>query len=201
MMRVLTSVFLLFALSGLPGMASEDRRVLRSFIDIGQHRAAIEYGLSRLKKNSEDSDFLFLIARAYQELKLNQEALQFYSESIALNRRNHKAYINRGLTFGALSNLRASTADLRKAIALNPNSKEAYLNLGFTQAAQNDTTKAIVSFTKALTIDPSFTEALRNRGITYHHLGKKQKACEDWINSAKIQKDDVEIWINEYCDS
>ena len=200
-MRVLTSVFLLFALSGLPGMASEDRRVLRSFIDIGQHRAAIEYGLSRLKKNSEDSDFLFLIARAYQELKLNQEALQFYSESIALNRRNHKAYINRGLTFGALSNLRASTADLRKAIALNPNSKEAYLNLGFTQAAQNDTTKAIVSFTKALTIDPSFTEALRNRGITYHHLGKKQKACEDWINSAKIQKDDVEIWINEYCDS
>ena len=200
-MRVLTSVFLLFALSGLPGMASEDRRVLRSFIDIGQHRAAIEYGLSRLKKNSEDSDFLFLIARAYQELKLNQEALQFYSESIALNRRNHKAYINRGLTFGALSNLRASTADLRKAIALNPNSKEAYLNLGFTQAAQNDTTKAIASFTKALTIDPSFTEALRNRGITYHHLGKKQKACEDWINSAKIQKDDVEIWINEYCDS
>ena len=200
-MRVLTSVFLLFALSGLPGMASEDRRVLRSFIDIGQHRAAIEYGLSRLKKNSEDSDFLFLIARAYQELKLNQEALQFYSESIALNRRNHKAYINRGLTFGALSNLRASTADLRKAIALNPNSKEAHLNLGFTQAAQNDTTKAIVSFTKALTIDPSFTEALRNRGITYHHLGKKQKACEDWINSAKIQKDDVEIWINEYCDS
>ena len=201
MMRLLTSVFLLFALSGLPGMASEDRRVLRSFIDIGQHRAAIEYGLSRLKKNSEDSEFLFLIARAYQELKLNQEALQFYSESIALNRRNHKAYINRGLTFGALSNLRASTADLRKAIALNPNSKEAHLNLGFTQAAQNDTTKAIVSFTKALTIDPSFTEALRNRGITYHHLGKKQKACEDWINSAKIQKDDVEIWINEYCDS
>ena len=200
-MRLLTSVFLLFALSGLPGMASEDRRVLRSFIDIGQHRAAIEYGLSRLKKNSEDSEFLFLIARAYQELKLNQEALQFYSESIALNRRNHKAYINRGLTFGALSNLRASTADLRKAIALNPNSKEAHLNLGFTQAAQNDTTKAIVSFTKALTIDPSFTEALRNRGITYHHLGKKQKACEDWINSAKIQKDDVEIWINEYCDS
>ena len=200
-MRVLTSVFLLFALSGLPGMASEDRRVLRSFIDIGQHRAAIEYGLSRLKKNSEDSDFLFLIARAYQELKLNQEALQFYSESIALNRRNHKAYINRGLTFGALSNLRASTADLRKAIALNPNSKEAHLNLGFTQAAQNDTKKAIASFTNALRIDPSFTEALRNRGITYHHLGKKQKACEDWINSAKIQKDDVEIWINEYCDS
>ena len=84
---------------------------------------------------------------------------------------------------------------------LNPNSKEAHLNLGFTQAAQNDTKKAIASFTNALRIDPSFTEALRNRGITYHHLGKKQKACEDWINSAKIQKDDVEIWINEYCDS
>jgi len=200
-MRVLTSIILFFAVSSIPGIASEERRVLRSFIDIGQHRAAVEYGLSRLKNNSKDSDFLFLIARSYQELKLNQEALQFYSESIALNRYNYKAYINRGLTFGALSNLRASTIDLKKAIDLNPNSKEAHLNLGFTQAAQNDTAKAIASFTNALRIDPSFTEALRNRGITYHHLGKKQKACEDWINSAKIQKDDVEIWINEYCDS
>ena len=200
-MRVLTSTILLFAVSSIPGIASEERRVLRSFIDIGQHRAAVEYGLSKLKTNSDDSDFLFLIARAYQELKLNQEALQYYSESIALNRANYKAFINRGLTFGALSNLRASSDDLRKAIFLNPNSKEAHLNLGFTQAAQNDTKKAIESFTNALRIDPSFTEALRNRGITYHHLGKKQKACEDWINSAKIQKDDVEIWINEYCDS
>ena len=90
---------------------------------------------------------------------------------------------------------------MKKAIALNPNSKEAHLNLGFTQAAQNDTTKAIESFSNALKIDPSFTEALRNRGITYHHLGKKQKACEDWIKSAKIKKDDVETWVNEYCDS
>ena len=200
-MRVLTSTFLLFAFSSIPGIASEDRRVLRSFIDVGQPRSAVEFGLSRLNKNSNDFEFLFLIARGYQELKLNQEALQFYSESIALNRNNHKAYINRGLIFGALSNLRASTVDLKKAIDLNPNSKEAHLNLGFTQAAQNDTKKAIASFTNALGIDPSFTEALRNRGITYHHLGKKQKACEDWINSAKIQKDDVEIWINEYCDS
>ena len=200
-MRVLTSVFLIFALSDFPGIASEDRRVLRSFIDAGQPKSAVEFGLSKLENNFKDSVFLFLIARGYQELKLNQEALQFYSESIALDRSNYKAYINRGLTFGALSNLRASSVDLKKAIALNPNSKEAHLNLGFTQAAQNDTTKALASFTNALRIDPSFTEALRNRGITYHHLGKKQKACEDWINSAKIQKDDVEIWINEYCDS
>ena len=200
-MRVLTSVFLLFALSDFPGIASEDKRVLRSFIEVGQPKAAVEFGLSKLKNNFKDSEFLFLIARGYQELKLNQEALQFYSESIALNRINYKAYINRGLTFGALSNLRASSVDLKKAIALNPNSKEAYLNLGFTQAAQNDTSKAIASFTNALRIDPSFTEALRNRGITYHHLGKKKKACEDWINSAKIQKDDVEIWIDEFCDS
>ena len=200
-MRVLTFIFLVFAVSGIPGVANEDRKILRSFINISQPKAAVDFGLSKLIKNDSDSDFLFLIARGYQELKLNQEALQFYSESIAINRNNFKSYINRGLVFGALGNLRASTIDLKKAIALNPNSKEAHLNLGFTQAAQNDTTKAIESFSNALKIDPSFTEALRNRGITYHHLGKKQKACEDWIKSAKIKKDDVETWVNEYCDS
>ena len=200
-MRVLTFIFLVFAVSGIPGVANEDRKILRAFINISQPKAAVDFGLSKLIKNDSDSDFLFLIARGYQELKLNQEALQFYSESIAINRNNFKSYINRGLVFGALGNLRASTIDLKKAIALNPNSKEAHLNLGFTQAAQNDTTKAIESFSNALKIDPSFTEALRNRGITYHHLGKKQKACEDWIKSAKIKKDDVETWVNEYCDS
>ena len=200
-MRALTSTFLLFAISGIPVIANEERSVLRSFIDTGQPKAAVEFGLSKLKNNENDFEFLFLIARGYQELKLNHEALQFYSESIALNRNNYKAFINRGLTFGALNNLRASAIDLKQALALNPDSKEAHLNLGFTQAAQNDTTKAIESFTNALRIDPSFTEAFRNRGITYHHLGKKQKACDDWINSAKIKKDDVEVWINEYCDS
>ena len=196
---ILISLISLFSLN--PVFAGEDEKILRSYIKINEPRAAVDFGLSRIDNNSGNAEFLFLLARAYQQLKLNHEALQYYSESLALDSKNYKAYINRGLTFGALGNLRASLIDLQKAVTINPKSKEAYLNLGFTQAAQNDTTEAIASFTNALRIDPSFTEALRNRGITYHHLGKKKKACEDWINSAKIQKDDVEIWIDEFCDS
>ena len=200
-MKHLILISLISFFSSNHAFAGSDEKILRSYVEINESRAAVDFGLSRIDFNSSNSEFLFLLARAYQQLKLNQEALQYYSESLALDRTNYKAYINRGLTFGALGNLRASLVDLKKAIYLNPRSKEAHLNLGFTQAAQNNTAEALTSFQKALDIDPQFTEALRNRGITYHHLGKKQKACEDWIESAKIKKDDVEVWINEYCDS
>ena len=200
-MKTLVASIFVLAISIAPALADEEKKILRSFLEINQPKAALEYGLSKIEAKDSDSEFLFLIARAYQQLKLNQESLQYYSESIALDRNNFKAYINRGLIFGALRNLRASSIDLKKAISLNPASKEAHLNLGFTQAAQNDTTEAIKSFQKALNIDPHFTEALRNRGITYYHLGEKQKACDDWNKSSKIKKDDVEDWIKEYCDA
>ena len=182
-----------------PSYSASDQEIILSFLNQGQARNALDYAISKKPSYINDSNYHFLIARAYQELKLNIESLQYYSESIALDRANYKAFINRALVKGALGNLRSSTQDLNEAIKLNPKSKEAYLNLGFTFAAQNSPKKAVQIFTKALKLDPNFPEALRNRGITTYHLGKQSEACSDWRKSIQVKKDEIQKWISKYC--
>jgi tetratricopeptide (TPR) repeat protein len=182
-----------------PSHSASDKEIILSFLNQNQARNALDYAISKSQSYVNDSDYHFLIGRAYQELKLNVESLQHYSESIALDRSNYKSFINRALVKGALGNLRSSTLDLRQALEINPKSKDAYLNLGFTLAAQNNPQKAIKAFTQALKLEPNFPEALRNRGITNHHLGNKAKACLDWQKSLQLKKDEIQSWVNEYC--
>jgi tetratricopeptide (TPR) repeat protein len=191
-------VFMIYLLAAAP-VAATDYQTLRSLIEINDPRKALDLALSIEERYTSDSEFYFLKGRAYQDLKLNLESLEAYSQSIALNRTNYKAYINRGLVKGALGNLRASLIDLKKAVQLNKNAKLAFLNLGVTYAAQNDPKSAITAFDSALIIDPNFLEALRNRGITNHHLGNKTKACLDWRQSIQLKKDEIQNWIDKYC--
>jgi len=180
-------------------VAASDQQRIRSLIEEKKASRALDLALSIQSKYLEDSEFFFLKGRAYQDLKLNIEALEAYSESISLKRANYKAFINRGLVKGALGNLKASLIDLKRAVEINPSSKLAQLNLGVTHAAQNEPQKAIKAFTNALIIDPNFSEALRNRGITYHHIGEKIKACDDWSSYIKLQTDEVATWHKGLC--
>jgi len=199
-MKSLCLSFLSIVLLAGPSYSATDKEIILSFLNQNQARNALDYALSKRQSYVNDSHYHFLIGRAYQELKLNVESLQHYSESIALDRSNYKSLINRALVKGALGNLRSSTQDIRLALKINPRSKDAYLNLGFTLAAQNSPQKAIYAFTKALQLEPNFTEALRNRGITNHHLGNKSKACLDWRQSIQLKKDEIQNWIDKYCD-
>ena len=198
-MKSLCLSFLAIVLLAEPSYSASDKEIILSFLNQNQPRNALDYALSKSNEYINDSRYHFLLGRAYQELKLNVESLQHYSESIALDRSNYKAFINRALVKGALGNLRSSTLDMNQAIKLNPNSKEAYLNLGFTLAAQNNPNKALSYFTKALKLDPNFQEALRNRGITNHHLGNKSEACIDWRKAIELRESEIQKWVDEYC--
>ena len=199
-MKSLCLSFLAIVLLAGPSYSASDKEIILSFLNQKKARNALDYALSKSEGYINDSHYHFLLGRAYQELKLNVESLQHYSESIALDRSNYKSLINRALVKGALGNLRSATLDLKQALKINSKSKDAYLNLGFTLAAQNNPQKAIKAFTQALQLEPNFPEALRNRGITNYHLGNKAKACLDWRKSIQLKKDEIQNWINKYCD-
>jgi tetratricopeptide (TPR) repeat protein len=198
-MKSLCLSFLAIVLLSGPSYSASDKEIILSFLNQNQARNALDYALSKSSSYVNDSHYHFLMGRAYQELRLNVESLQHYSESIALDRSNYKSFINRALVKGALGNLRSATLDLNRALKINPRSKDAYLNLGFTLAAQNSPQKAIKAFTKALQLEPNFPEALRNRGLTNHHLGKKAKACKDWRKSIQLKNDEIQGWVDKYC--
>ena len=74
-----------------------------------QAKVKLEANIDRYAKNSE---YYFLLGRAYQELKLNFRAFEAYSKSIFLDNKNFKAYLNRGMVRGALKDFDGAFEDL-----------------------------------------------------------------------------------------
>ena len=130
-MKSLCLSFLAIVLLAGPSYSASDKEIILSFLNQKKARNALDYALSKSEGYINDSHYHFLLGRAYQELKLNVESLQHYSESIALDRSNYKSLINRALVKGALGNLRSATLDLKQALKINSKSKDAYLNLGW----------------------------------------------------------------------
>ena len=148
----------------------------------------------------EQSEFNFLMARAYQELRDNIQALDYYSRAIQYNPKSAKAFTNRGLVKGALQDMNGALKDLNQSIAIDPEIPETHLNLGVTLAALNKPEKALASFNKALELNENYADAYRNRGIVYNHLKQNKKACADWRKSQQIRPSpDIQKTISTHC--
>lgn len=154
---------------------------------------------ARINKE-EQSEFNFLMARAYQELRDNIQALDYYSRAIQDNPNSAKAFTNRGLVKGALQDMNGALNDLNQSIAIDPKIPETHLNLGVTLAALNKPEKALASFNKALELNENYADAYRNRGIVYNHLKQNKKACADWQKSQQIRPSpDIQKTISTHC--
>ena len=161
-----------------------------------QARLKLEANEVRFEKNSE---YYFLLGRAYQELKLNLRAFEAYSKSIFLDNKNFKAYLNRGMVKGALRDFEGAFEDLNKANSLEPNKPEYFLNLGIVYASLNKPLSSIESFLKAIDLDSNYHDAFNNLGITYYHQKNIKLACETWGIPAKKGVEKSKKWIEDYC--
>lgn len=148
----------------------------------------------------EQSEFNFLMARAYQELRDNIQSLDYYSRAIQYNPNSAKAFTNRGLVKGALQDMNGALNDLNQSIAIDPEIPETHLNLGVTLAALNKPEEALISFNEALKLNENYADAYRNRGIVYKHLKQNKKACADWRRSQQIRPSpDIQKTISTHC--
>lgn len=161
-----------------------------------QAKVKLEANYMRFEKNSE---YYFLLGRAYQELKLNLRAFEAYSKSIFLDNKSFKAYLNRGMVKGALRDFEGAFEDLNKANSLEPNKPEYFLNLGIVYASLNKPLSSIESFLKAIDLDSNYHDAFNNLGITYYHQKNIKLACETWEIPAKKGQEKSKKWIEDYC--
>ena len=174
-------------------------KIIRNLLTKGELAKAIELSDAGLKTNPKNSEFFFLKARAYQDLRRNTDALANYSIAIYLNPKFVNAFINRGLVRGALQDVNGALIDLDQALVLQPNNTAALLNRGVTYAGLNKPSLAIQDFNKAIQINPNYPDAYRNRGLTKHLLGDKDGACDDWHKSKNLGINEATEWLTKYC--
>ncbi|MCP9808254.1 hypothetical protein KBY58_02250 [Cyanobium sp. HWJ4-Hawea] len=150
----------------------------------------------------KDNDYYYFIrARALQELKRDLDAFENYTISIYINPKSHKAFVNRGLTKGALRQLDGAIEDFTKSIQIKNDNPVAYLNRGVTYAGMNDLPKALLDFDRALKYDKNYIDAYRNRGITLFYTKQNKLACQDWRKAVSLGANDIKQWIVAYCKS
>lgn len=203
--RLATCILVLESTQLSPGFAAEENQTFiaaRNLIANKNSKEAIQL-LRKSKdgiKETEQSEYNFLMARAYQELRNNSQALDYYSRAIQYNPKSAKAFTNRGLVKGALQDMPGALNDLNQSMAIDPTIPETHLNLGVTLAALNKPEEALKSFNQALTLNENYADAYRNRGIVYKHLKQNKKACADWEKSQNIQPSpDIQQTLSAHC--
>jgi tetratricopeptide (TPR) repeat protein len=100
------------------------------------------------------------------------EAIQGYTESLALDPKQPQAYNNMGVALRAQGAFHAAVASYRRGIALKADDAGSHSNLGNALRALGRHDEAEASHRRALELDPSYLEARYNLGLVLKDQGK-----------------------------
>lgn len=133
------------------------------------------------------SDDYCLVALAYANMELYDEAVGSYDKSLQLNPDNGLSLNNKGYTLNLIAQYEAAIACFDKAIGLGAVLAYAYNNRGLAKIKLNQTADGLKDIEHSLSLDSENSYAHRNLGI-YHadrneheralHLFEKAKALD-----------------------
>jgi protein O-mannosyl-transferase len=117
----------------------------------------------------------------------NQEAIDYYTETIRLKPHFTGGYIGRGLTYCKIGQNQLAINDYNEAIRLDKNYADAYHERGIAYNNLSQYEHAIKNYNKAISLRPYFFEAYSSRGITYYKLGQYELAINDFNKAIQIE--------------
>ncbi|XP_066348629.1 hsp70-Hsp90 organizing protein-like [Miscanthus floridulus] len=90
-----------------------------------------------------------------------EEAVQHFSDAIALAPDNHVLYSNRSAAYASLGRYAEALGDAERTVALKPDWAKGYSRLGAAHLGLGDAPKAVEAYEKGLALEPS-NEALKS---------------------------------------
>jgi tetratricopeptide (TPR) repeat protein len=140
-----------------------------------------EYNMDLLVERYPDQAQAY-VSRAiiYVQQARYPEAIDDYTQAIALNPQLVEAYYNRGAAYLAIGSDQNAFDDYTQVIALRPEWEEPYFYRGEVQMFLGDIEGAIEDYTQTITIQPNFLDAYVNRGIALNQLGRYAEAIPDF---------------------
>jgi tetratricopeptide (TPR) repeat protein len=109
-----------------------------------------------------------------------QQAVEVFSQAIALDPAFAAAYHNRGVAYAGLKQYKRAIADFERALRLDPEDAGTYNNRGAAYFRLHQDQRAIADFDRALGLDPDYARAYNNRGLVYADLKQYERAIADF---------------------
>jgi len=120
----------------------------------------------------------FTLGKINQKANLLEDAIKCYTEVLARNPSNAKAYFNRGTAYESLGKFRNAIADFKAEVNINTNDAEAFEKLGDLSDEIGQTGESLTYYSNAIRIQPT-ENSLLNRSIGYLKIGYYKEALMD----------------------
>ena len=116
----------------------------------------------------------------------DDQAINDYTQAIALNPKFTEAYMNRGFAYMTIGQHEQAIRDYTQAIVLNPKYVKAYYNRRMLYMKLEQYQQALNDSTQILNIEPNGVKEYFLRGAIYIKLGKNKEAVDDLNTFLKI---------------
>lgn len=180
-----------FNRNGLAMIRNFQRRPLEAielcrsgFAYLNEHLQANEHRLHR-------SILLYNIAQVYAAIGSHQEALEYYTATIAVDPNYSEYYNERANVLLQMNRLKEAREDYLRAIELSPPYFEVFTNLGQCCRRMGVMREAVEHYTRALDLQPGQILALLGRAKAHEELGDSSSAIEDYSAAIGL---DATLW-------
>ncbi len=120
----------------------------------------------------------FTLGKTKQKANLLEDAIKCYTEVLAQNPNNAKAYFNRGTAYESLGKFRNAIADFKAEVSINTSDAEAFEKLGDLCDEIGQTGESLTYYSDAIQIQPT-ENSLLNRAAGYVKAGYYKEALMD----------------------
>ncbi|MEM7760619.1 MAG: tetratricopeptide repeat protein [Cyanobacteria bacterium P01_A01_bin.40] len=136
---------------------------------------------------------------AYHNLQNHEQAIQDWSQALAINPNDAELLTHRGISYLKTQQLAKGIEDLRQVTQLCPHHPEAYqiyLYLGSACVASDRPEEAINYLDKVIEIDPNISVAYNTRCGAYMVMGNLEKAIAELDRVIELEPQSVASYCN-----
>lgn len=142
-----------------------------------------------------DIDLLIDIALLYDEIGLEDKALEMYEKVLNIDKSNASALYGMAIIYDNKENVSKAREYYKMAIEADPFYEKAYYYLGIIEDDLGNVEEAINLYNKAIELDPYEVWAYGNIGCIYERTNQDKKALM-YFNKALEIEEDYRIYYN-----
>ena len=162
----------------------------------GEIKDAQEIYLQLLKKNSNNSNLLFLLGTTYVQQKNYQKGKDYLNISIKINSNFPESYNSRGVIFAEEGEYQNAIKDYDKAISLKKDYFDANLNKAVALKNISKFNESIKHFEICIKLKPNDSKIYNNLGNLCKNLKKYNTAKKYYTESIRLNKNFAEAYNN-----
>jgi len=148
------------------------------------------------KSEPKNTDALYGLGIAYNELKRYDDAVEAYRQALRINPEKANTWNNLGIAYKNLNRYNDAIEAFRQALRINPEYAGALYNLGNAYNKLKRYDDAVEAYRQALRINPEYFDAWHGLGTAYGHLKRYYEAIEAFRQALRINPEHVNALYN-----